>query len=531
MSGYPGYNPNTYRLQSSTLFDPATRIGRSSPHPHGSLPDLSGTPVGVNNTIISDGSFSLVPSGFQGPVGTREVHTEIVSLNMTGAGGTVRAGTMAPNQPMSPGEVESKQTPTQPDFPAESFFDVFVEVDLPNLGGKTAKLVNLNPMLITDSNLQKFPPKVVYIHGNSTAVPVVFSNDNPGKWYAGALFGYLVLAGHGISYTKNETEYFEKHMMHVPEMPLAPVAHTYNPANTPGTGGSNSWPFNLYTGWRFQFIIHNKVLGSIPFAIKDIAFAPTFARTFSAHDFQMRMGHTQYNQFSTAPTPEFDKVLGSSPTEVYRRGPISWNCKANTWCDIGLTTPFNYDGKSNICVEIRYNSTTSAGVSTRTSPNIPRAYTHSRYSKDPFNEKQWYVPIPGEMMGPIHRLTVEKCCTKVLTAPSKVKLGGTAPIQFNGANPGDLYQIASAFGNTQIPLGTGSIFLAMDGLFVVSLWLGPPVCVGYAGPVHPTGVGMGQLVVPKIPGIVGLNVFSAAVTYNKGGLAYCYNTARTSITP
>jgi hypothetical protein len=221
-AGYPGYNAATFRLESPILFDQTTVIGRSAVHTHGSPADLPpGTPVGTAGTMISDASFTLVPPGFQGPPGTHEVHTEVYSLNMLdGSGAAVRAGIFAPAQPISPGEVESQQLPPNPDFPAESFFDVFVEVDIPNLGGMTAIIYNNAPLLVAANNLTNLPPRVVYTHQNSTAVPVFFRNGNPGFWTAGSLLGWLVLAGHGIDYGTADIAEFEEFMDTVPEMPL-----------------------------------------------------------------------------------------------------------------------------------------------------------------------------------------------------------------------------------------------------------------------------------------------------------------------
>jgi len=154
----------------------------------------------------------------------------------------------------------------------------------------------------------------------------------------------------------------------------------YNPANTPGVGNGNAWPFNLHTGWRFQFIIDKKVLGGGPLLISDIAFSGYYspAKTFSVPDFQMRMGHTTYSNFgSSSANPLFDNVLGPTPTEVYTRGAIKWVCNYQAWSDIGLTNSFAYNGNDNICVEIRYNTTTSGGVTIITDPGISRAYTHT----------------------------------------------------------------------------------------------------------------------------------------------------------
>ena len=77
MVGYPGYNSSTGLLTSPTLYDPTTIIGRSNPHLDGSAADTGGTPVGTAGIIVADSNFVIVPAGFQGPPGTREVHTRI----------------------------------------------------------------------------------------------------------------------------------------------------------------------------------------------------------------------------------------------------------------------------------------------------------------------------------------------------------------------------------------------------------------------------------------------------------------------
>ncbi len=209
MVGFPPAFWDGTHLQSPVLFDPDTIIGRSAPHLDGSPTDVSGTAVGMAGTVISDADFSLVPPGFQGPPGTREIHTEVRRLHMTdviqcggpGLGLAVRAGTAAPGRPISPGEVESLDASGTPanDLPAESFFNVFVEVDIPTVGifpGGT--LYNADPLLVMNDMLSTIPPVVVYIHGNTNAVPVLFKSDDPaGNWQADDLFGWLVLAGHG----------------------------------------------------------------------------------------------------------------------------------------------------------------------------------------------------------------------------------------------------------------------------------------------------------------------------------------------
>ena len=206
MAGYPGYDSGSFLLTSPKLVDRHTVIGVSAYHLDGDATDAGGAIVGSAGTMISDSDFSLVPA-FEGPAGSREVHTEIRSMNLKAGAVAVRAGTDAPDQPISPGEVESKDPTGASDFPADSFFNVFVEVDLPAMAAfDGGTLFNSDPLLVQNTSITVLPPKVVYIHGNSNGVPMYFKNGNGLIWQAGDLFGWLVLAGHGAGFDGNDDD-------------------------------------------------------------------------------------------------------------------------------------------------------------------------------------------------------------------------------------------------------------------------------------------------------------------------------------
>jgi hypothetical protein len=207
------YNPANKFLTSPLLNDPTTTIGLSGVLTSGPGGDTTGVTVGSTNPqTISDSTFALIPAGFEGVSPTRELHTMVSKLNLAdGNGNAVLAGTAATvlGTPISPGEVESKSNSGSPgnDFPAKSFFDVFVNVNV-NLGGSfgTATLFNpaSSPLLINPAaDLLALPPKVIYVHGQTNAVPVEFATDNPGFWSKGDLFGWLVVSGHGINFAND----------------------------------------------------------------------------------------------------------------------------------------------------------------------------------------------------------------------------------------------------------------------------------------------------------------------------------------
>ena len=102
-----------------------------------------------------------------------------------------------------------QQTTGAGDFPAQSFFNVFVEVTLPQVpytvansdfpaGGAVLYNDASDPLLIENLSITNLPPEVTYVHGQSTAVPVRFKYSNPPYWAADDVLGYLTLAGHGV---------------------------------------------------------------------------------------------------------------------------------------------------------------------------------------------------------------------------------------------------------------------------------------------------------------------------------------------
>jgi hypothetical protein len=93
------------------------------------------------------------------------------------------------------------------DFLASSFFDVYVRVDIPACGTFPGATVNnLIPLIVKNEKLDKFPPRVVYLHDASSIVQVVFVSDRPPLWYAGDVLGYFLLAGHGVGFSNSSSD-------------------------------------------------------------------------------------------------------------------------------------------------------------------------------------------------------------------------------------------------------------------------------------------------------------------------------------
>lgn len=225
-AGYVGFHSSDGRLTSPMLIDSSTTIGRSNPNPR-LTPFPQPLGAGSWDVLLGYSDYPSIPfAWFAAPLGTDEVLTEIktfVLKTVNDATGQhcpnpliptappnypmVKAGTFAGVSPRSLGIVQEDGLPGPPDFPARSFFDIFVEVNLPSLPGTESSvafpvtgaiLTNSLPLIVTNLSLTSFPPQVIYIHGgNTNAVQLRFKFNNPPYWAAGDLFGTLVLAGHG----------------------------------------------------------------------------------------------------------------------------------------------------------------------------------------------------------------------------------------------------------------------------------------------------------------------------------------------
>jgi len=123
---------------------------------------------------------------------------------MTGSGITVSV----PAGTVSPGEV----APTTPggDFPARSIFKVYVHIALPGCGtGGFAGTTLYNrypsePLIVKNAeDLHSLPPGgVIYVHDETSVVPIRFLSDNPGHWKKDQVLGCIIFAGHGLGEPK-----------------------------------------------------------------------------------------------------------------------------------------------------------------------------------------------------------------------------------------------------------------------------------------------------------------------------------------
>ncbi len=351
---YPGWNGST--ITSPVLYDQNTQIGRSASGTRAaSFPVTVGT--GADADSIANYAALHQPALFLGAQaavgaqpGTREVFTEIQSFNLTLPGASTNCGctpTLAnmvpclPNLPPIPmvkagqfnssvypalaplprsvGMVQSQQNGepnynfavgnTAYDFPANSFFNVFVEVDLPlvsHAGGyvsdtaSTTEFPVQGAILYSDRShalivddvppnsspealaLCGLPPAVVYRHGANTFAPKVFFAEDgliiPGSspparyWYKDELLGNLVLAGHGTFKPCDPEEDFVAAVLGTENQAKAPMPIGYPVSNTlfpcHGTTYNSKFGTNL-GGQTLDAIIFNA--GGPTFSIRNLS--------------------------------------------------------------------------------------------------------------------------------------------------------------------------------------------------------------------------------------------------------------------
>jgi hypothetical protein len=204
--GY-AYNPTNHILTSPLLFDPNTTIGVSANIPGGvgggnetDVPTgaaASGPPP-LTQTLVSNNAsfFPVVPPAFSGAaMGTPLIFTKVQLFNLAEDGTHVLAGSAAPSSvPGSFGQVQAQTE--MGDFPARSFFDIFVDIQVPLPMGGTVDLENTAPLVVESQGLTSLPPTVLYTHSKTTVVPL-FIVGGPNS---GDEFGTVQLAAHGVGY-------------------------------------------------------------------------------------------------------------------------------------------------------------------------------------------------------------------------------------------------------------------------------------------------------------------------------------------
>jgi hypothetical protein len=294
----------------------------------------------------------------------------------------------------------------------------------------------------------------------------------------------------------------------------------YVPDNSASTGSTIDIPFlasSMKTKGRYQAFYDKKYLGTSKFIIDDIAFAPNWSGKFEATVFEVRIANFAGSSLSTV---DMNSNIPNSVLVLQETTKMTWTTTEDTWCPLGLTSKtFQWDGKSNIVVDIRYSGGTTTDAMTG----------HCRY--DPGTIPcTWAVDNPGANSNP-NGTPAKGLKTKFTTSPPLPEegwivgtnfrdpsiLGSYGPGTIFGVDPntGTMYTISASFaliGTTRI--GPNCIEMASDNThFIVGSLPGgaTPTAIGNGIYVHMvnsrTGAAMSTLIADTTTGIGYVNAF------------------------
>ena len=293
----------------------------------------------------------------------------------------------------------------------------------------------------------------------------------------------------------------------------------YVPFNPTPPGACNSFPFGVTTTnageWRYQFIIPAKYLGARNILITHISFMPCQGNTFTATTFEMSMSH---NTIPAAPSMTFAANM-HNPKVVIPAGPITNVRTQNTWSTIKLTAPFNYNGKDNLTIELRYKGGALKGSSTVGSDtSVPRNSTYQCYRVLANGTGAYAATTAKSQFSSgmlVIRLTHQGTTLSGTGSPS---IGGT--VNLGLLAPGDAtlpYQVATSLGTGPIPFGSRNLGLTFDSLMIITVQgLLPSVFKNYSGYLGAGGTAVADIVIPQNTGLIGVRLHSAFVTIKSG---------------
>ncbi len=284
--------------------------------------------------------------------------------------------------------------------------------------------------------------------------------------------------------------------------------------------------------YRYQLVVPSSLLGSQSIAIDEVAFrtcAPTLS-TFTSPMLEIRMSHTTL----APPSPTFALNL-PNPQVVYPAGPITYVRTAGQWSPIRLPIPFVYDGSSSLTVEIRYSNGTSTSPSNstdiQTSQQSFNYYRVIAWGPGAYNATAASGTAAVDFRGLYMRL--DEVGGAGLLGSGTGKIGSTVALDLRGpADIGFPYQAATSLGQGPTIVGSRSISLTVDPLFIVSVrGVLPTVFVNYAGTIGASGRASAGIVIPPFPALVGIQLHSAFITLGGAGVRHASNTWSFQIQP
>jgi hypothetical protein len=307
--------------------------------------------------------------------------------------------------------------------------------------------------------------------------------------------------------------------------------YAYVPDSAPGAGSNNLWPFNMSAiTARYIQILDAKYLPGVPVKFTEVAFtryASSGPTTFDAQQFQMRMSHTTSASNLPLSPLTFASHMEPCPINLIdtAKGFSYATPTRSVWTDIGTAADFGYDGKRNICLEIRFRGQTTAnGFACWADGNGSARLVSNLTGIDNYVAKSGSVTWSTQ--GLKVRLTYVK--DNIVIADDTQRIGSTAAVFYKGV-AGHTLQLAASLGQSPLNLGSGKIFLDLDGVFLYSVLHGAPIFVGYTQIIPASGTTHGQFALPYLPALVGLCVYHSGITLDKGKITGFGNTDGTLI--
>jgi len=298
------------------------------------------------------------------------------------------------------------------------------------------------------------------------------------------------------------------------------------PDNNPALGPASTQPFNHGTSWRYLYVLDAKKLGTQMFKITEIAFAPSNTALFTASQFQVRMAHTT---MAVTGNGCFDDFLGSVPIIVHD-GPLSWKATKDTWSPIGLQTSFLYNGRQNVAVEIRFRGGSAGGgpgsrngVSLHIDSGALSLVVDPGMSADPYSTKC------GSQTRGVPKIELRYETSQLVYGYESARIGSRTSFGIRGQQ-GQHYQLAASFGQGRLKIGSHTIGLDLDPLFLLSATNSAAAFYHYNGTFAFAGTGGSVFLIPDMKQLAGTIVYHAAVTYDTR-ITGCTNTLGLMITP
>ncbi|MBN2492913.1 MAG: hypothetical protein JXQ29_18835 [Planctomycetes bacterium] len=293
----------------------------------------------------------------------------------------------------------------------------------------------------------------------------------------------------------------------------AAAGDIYVPDSTP-SGTCNNFPFNPnWSGangeWRYQAVFTAAQLGNTPLLITGLSLAPCSTGVFTATTFEIRMNNLTPSTHSTA----LDTNIGASPTVVRGAAAFTWNTTNATWSPLAFTCPHQYDGKSDLVVEVRYIGGAMSGGFGGT---VARAGAAPRYFVYGTGAYTGTTGTSGGLTGFKVRLT----CADVTPSTLGPSIGTTVKLALDSyPDAGVSYVCASSLGAGPFMVGCWPVKLSVDGIFLITANnMLPALFQNYQGVLDASGQATAAVNIPNIPVLVGIGVYTAFAGVAPGGL-------------